>query len=358
MKIPLLHITDLYHPPQDPDDHLDLAAIVALAEYQLRGVVLDATERFLLAAPRGENIARDPGYVPVAQLCYLTGRSVPVGVGPIHPLQCIDDTANDRPQREQSGIQLILDVLENSKEPITISVVGSVRTLMAAFNRNPALLRAKTRAVLLNAGSTASVVAQEWNVDLDPAAYFGLWRSDLPIYWYPCTTERGSYDVDHPHGTYWAAAQSELFNDLPAPLRAWLCYGYAGNQRGDIIKAMSDLETDRESWRKVLEDRRNLWFTASLMMAAGRVLARTAQGWRFISAVEAGSLETWPWRLENIEAALNRTNGIDWKPTSGASPWKVFTRQKGNYGMPMCEAFNALLRTMPICRVAPKNLLE
>jgi hypothetical protein len=347
MKIPLLHITDLYHPPQDPDDHLDLAAIVALAEYELRGVVLDATERFLLAAPQGENIARDPGYVPVAQLCYLTGRAVPVGVGPIHPLQSSDDTASDRPQREQSGIRLILDVLENSKEPVTISVVGSVRTLMAAFNRNPALLRAKTSVVILNAGSTASVVAQEWNVDLDPAAYNGLWQSNLPIHWYPCTTERGSNDADHPHGTYWAAAQRALFNDLPAPLRSWVCYAYGCDQRGEVIKAMSDLETDTESWRKVLDDRRNLWSTASLVMAAGRVLARAAQGWRFISAVEAGGLETWPWSLEPIDAAPNQTNGIDWKPTKSASPWKIFTRDEGNYGAAMCEAFNALLKSMP-----------
>lgn len=345
-RIPLIHITDLYHPPQDPDDHLDLAAIVALDEYDLRAVVLDATERFLLAAPQGNDIARDPGYVPVIQLGYLTGRSIPVGVGPIHPLKSSDDTGSDRTRRERSGIQLILDVLEHSKEPVTISIVGSVRALLAAFNRNPDLLRARTHVVLLNAGSTASVVNQEWNVGLDAAAYRGLWLSGLPIHWYPCTTERGSYDSDHPHGSYWVAPQRKLFDGLPAPLRAWLCYAYSGSTRGDMISALHELETDAELWQRILAEQRNLWSTASLVMAAGRVLARTAHGWRFMPAVEARDLETWPWSLEAIEASPNAMNGIAWKQAEGTSSHKIFTRGAGDYSASMCEAFNALLRSM------------
>ena len=52
-RIPLIHVTDLYHPPQDPDDQLDLATVAALDEYDLKGVVLDITQRFLEPAPRG-----------------------------------------------------------------------------------------------------------------------------------------------------------------------------------------------------------------------------------------------------------------------------------------------------------------
>lgn len=31
-KIPFIHTTDLYSPPQDPDDHVDLATVFALPE--------------------------------------------------------------------------------------------------------------------------------------------------------------------------------------------------------------------------------------------------------------------------------------------------------------------------------------
>ena len=70
-RIPLVHITDLYHPPQDPDDHFDLATIAALPEFDLRGVILDVTQKFLDPAPAGWDIARDPGYVPVVQLGHI-----------------------------------------------------------------------------------------------------------------------------------------------------------------------------------------------------------------------------------------------------------------------------------------------
>ena len=44
-RIPLIHITDMYHPPQDPDDHFDLATIAALPEFDLQGVILDVTQK-------------------------------------------------------------------------------------------------------------------------------------------------------------------------------------------------------------------------------------------------------------------------------------------------------------------------
>ena len=87
--IPLIHTTDLYNPPQDPDDHVDLATVHALPELDLQAVILDPTRKFL-----GE---LDPGFVPVAQMNYLTGRAVPVAAGPSDPLRSPSDTATDRP---------------------------------------------------------------------------------------------------------------------------------------------------------------------------------------------------------------------------------------------------------------------
>jgi hypothetical protein len=346
-RIPLLHLTDLYHPPQDPDDHLDLATIAGLPEYDLRGVVLDITRKFLTAKPEGWDIARDPGYVPVAQLNHLTGRAVPAAMGPIDPLSHPADDARDRPLAEQGGIALLLDVLARSPEPVTISAVGSARVLAAAFNREPELVKAKTRAVLLNIGSTGGP-KREWNVGLDPAAYVALWRSGLPIHWFPCGTDQSAFDPAHERGTYWKVPHAVLFRDLPAGLRAWLDYAFSGSPRGDIIRALAEGGHGPE-WARVLAGERNMWATVSLVLGAGRGLARTTEGWRFVPAAAAAGLEQWPFRLDPIRASVDDDAKVGWEMAKEPGTTRLFGRKPGaDYGVAMAEALNALLRGIPL----------
>lgn len=346
-SIPLLHVTDLYHPPQDPDDQIDLATVFALPEFDLRGVVLDATQTFLTPAPAGWDVARDPGFVPVAQLAFLTGRSVPVAAGPTAPLRDAHDDARDRSVAEQAGIALLLAQLESSAARVVISLTGSARVLTAAFNRAPELVRAKTRFVLLNAGATGGA-KREWNVMLDPAAFVGLWRSGLPIHWYPCATEKSAFDPAPERGTFWRATHAELFRDLPAPLASWFAYALAGSGRGDIIRAVRDGAHGAALWDRALGGPRNLWATASLVMAAGRVLARTAAGWRFV-ANPAARLETWPMRLDPITATAADDGSVIWQESTEPATAHLFGRQGGaDYGKAMAEALNALLRGLAV----------
>jgi pyrimidine-specific ribonucleoside hydrolase len=344
--IPLVHITDLYHPPQDPDDHIDLATVVALREFDLRGVVLDTTQKFLDAAPAGFDIPRDPGFVPVAQLGSLLGRSLPVAAGPLHPLAMPADDAADRPAAEQGGITLLLSILKESTEPVIISAVGSARVITAAFNRDPVLVRAKTRRILLNAGSTAGS-KREWNVGLDPAAYIGLWNSGLPIDWYPCATERGAFNPDHERGTYWKSTHAALFRYLKSPVRAWFRFAFTGDKRGDIIRALGE-EGDGTVWDAVLAESRSLWATASLVMAAERVLARTGDGWRFLPASACGGADIWSWHLDPIIASVNPDAVVTWELAEHGSHVRLFRRQRGaDFGAAMAEALGALLGDIP-----------
>jgi hypothetical protein len=346
-RIPLVHLTDLYHPPQDPDDHIDLATILALPEYDLRGVVLDITRKFLVAKPEGWDIARDPGYVPVAQLAHLTGRAIPMAMGPIDPLKRPEDPARDRPRAEQGGINLLLELLEQSSLPMTIAVVGSGRVLAAAFNREPALLKAKIRTVLLNAGATGGT-KREWNVGLDPAAYLALWRSGLPIDWFPCGTDRSAFDPAHERGTFWKARHAVLFRDLPPGLRAWFGYAFTGVRQADVIGALEETGRGPE-WEQVLAGERNLWATASLVMGAGRELVRSPNGWRFVPAGPAAGLEPWPFRLDPITAQVDDDANVRWQLADGSSRIRLFGRKPGvEYGAAMAEALNALLRGMGV----------
>lgn len=344
MKTPFIHITDLYHPPQDPDDHFDLATVMALPELDLRGIILDTTTKFLHASPQGFDIPRDPGFVPVVQLNYLLGRSIPIAVGPSEPLKHDGDSGRDRLQAEQAGIELLLNILRSTNEPVVISTVGSARVIAAAFSREPELMRARTKAILLNAGAMAKTKT-EWNVSLDPIAYKAVWDSGLPIHWYPCATELGAFDEVHAYGTHWKASHETLLRDLSPSLQAWFSYSLNGSGRGDIIRALRE-DGKGAAWEHVLSAKRNLWSTASLVMAAGRTLAQTTDGWRFV-APGVSSLSQWPMFLDPITARVHQDGQTDWQSTVDPTGNRIFRRQAGRqYGVAMAEALHALFQSL------------
>jgi hypothetical protein len=342
-RIPLIHTTDLYHPPQDPDDQIDLATVLTLEEYDLLGVVLDITEKFLHPTPDGWDIAREPGFEPVARMAGATRRTIPVAQGPHHPLSHPGDTCDDVPEEEEAGIRMILELLEGSPEPLTISVTGSPRAVTAAYNRAPWLLREKTLAVLLNAGSTGGPKV-EWNVQLDPQAYIGLWRSELPIRWFPPGTESGAFDPAHERGTYFRAPQADLFRDLPPDLQGYFAHTLAGLPPGGAFPSRAAGQED-STWRTILGQERNLWSTASLVMGASRALAETEDGWRFLPVGNVRDATVWPWRLDPIRASVDAEGRVDWAVAESETRRWIFGRKSGReFGQAMTEALNALFR--------------
>ncbi len=343
-KIPLIHITDLYHPPQDPDDSLDLATIMAFEEFDLKGVIFDITQRFLDPAPEGWDIPREPGYVPVAQMAWMTGKHIPSVVGPHQPLKSRLDTAEDQPKQQQAAFGLLFELLENAPDPVVVTLTGSARVLAAAWNRNPLLLQEKISAVILNAGYTGGTKV-EWNVMLDPHAYARLFETDLPIHWYPCATEQSAFNPAHERGVYWKATHSELFKDLPMPLRGWLAYAFLNSSRGDIIRAMHEMGSGA-AWDTLLQGERHMWVTASLALTAGRMLAKTPEGWRFLTERDASGLEIWPMRLDPIRARIEEETHVKWEVDLNG-PFKLFHRKPdASFGTAMTQATNALLKTL------------
>jgi hypothetical protein len=346
-RIPLIHTTDLYHPPQDPDDHIDLLTAVALPELELKAVILDCTQKFLDPAPVGQNIRRDPGLVPVAQLGYLLGNTIPAACAPTQPLRDRHDNVQDRPRKEQAGVELLLQTLADSPEPVLISVMGSARAVTAAFNRAPELVRNKTRAILLNAGST-SAAHIEWNVQLDPAAFEGLWHTGVPIHWYPCCTDSGAFNPTHERGTFYRISHEQLLAGLAPSLLSWIYYAFTASSRGDIVHALSEPAAGAV-WEHVRSGQRSLWSTASLIMASGRIPVHTAEGWRFISKKQTDTLPSCPLFLDPIEITGISQQKIDWQINASAEKHLLFRREPGTgYSTAMAEALNGLLKTITI----------
>ena len=84
-------------------------------------------------------------------------------------------------------------------------------------------------------------------------------------------------------------------------------------------------------------------------MGAGRVLARTEEGWRFLPARVPGSDQTWPWRLDPVRASVDDEGRVHWAVVEHDTRRWIFGRRPGRgFGPAMTEALNALLREMKV----------
>ena len=294
--VPVIDVTDLYHPHQDKGDNFDILTAYALPEIDLQAVVLDCTEPF--RQPVAENPGpglfpdsrgpREPGFIPIRQLNYIFNRNVPCGAGPFTRMKSPTDRMLDVPPFQQQGIELLLETLRRSARPVHILSFGSARAVAAAFNRKPELFREKVARIHLSAGGSSPPVPGylEWNVALDPRAIVRLLRSDLPIALYPCAANNPrskghnvlspafSYDS---HNTFYKLPDLRFISRMDSPLRRYLEFAIARSARADFLRAM---ETDDGATFdvKLLDGGHNVWETALWICVSGRRLIRRADG--------------------------------------------------------------------------------
>jgi pyrimidine-specific ribonucleoside hydrolase len=303
-KIPVINITDLYHPYQDSDDNLDLLLAFGLPETELLGVILDCHEPFrqkvapvgdldgLWADPTGP---RDPGFIPVLQLNYLFNRDVPCGAAPFTRMRSPDDAMLEFPQFQQQGIELLLCLLREAKEKVHVVVQGSARPLAVAFNREPHLLREKIKRVHLCMGSTSPQFL-EWNIALDAQAAVRVLTSDLPIALYPCAVAEGPFSLGQ-HNAYWYLENLNWIRRMQPKLKRYLDFVYSRAVRMDFLRAMDEdfpPETNLERYAQG----HHLWTTALWMEITGRRLVETPEGYRLLTRQEGLPHALRPCRLE------------------------------------------------------------
>ncbi len=280
-RVPVIDVTDLYHPPQDPGDNFDLIAAYALPEIELKAVILDVSEAFRHPVARHPGLGedrdgpREGGFIPVIQLNSIFGRNVPCAVGPYRVMKSPQDKMLDAPAFQQEGIRLLLKTLSESPEPVTIVSFGSARPIAVALNRDPALLRRKVRRIHLSAGASAPGYL-EWNVLLDTNAMVCLLRSTLPIALYPCATKEGPFAYG-PNNSYWQLPDLRFVERMAPPLRRYLDYALGRSARVDFLRAIEE-DSPPETMRKVFDRQHNVWETAIWLNISGRHLVRRAHG--------------------------------------------------------------------------------
>jgi pyrimidine-specific ribonucleoside hydrolase len=346
-RVPLIVLTDLYHPHQDPGDNFDLITAFALPEVDLRAVILDITGEFLESEAltpfgRMRDGPRAPGFVAVAQLNSIFNRGVPCGVGPYSRLRSETDAQPDAPAFQQSGIDLLLEVLRAAVQPVEIAVFCSARVLAAAFNREPQLLLEKVRRVHLNAGS-GDEAFQEWNVWLDPLAFSRVLESGLNLALYPCATARGPFELGR-HNTYWKLEHLGFLRDLHPKLRRYLHFALSRADSANFLHAL-EVEPSAAALQVTLDRAHIVWETAVWTQISDRRLVRRGDGThRLMPRAEILPTDVVleeglrPCRIELLEDGLFR-----WMPTADASHVTLYHRaDPGAVQLALREALPAL----------------
>lgn len=348
-KIPVIDITDLYHPPQDPGDNMDLIAAYALPEVDLKAVILDVTNRYRRpyvnpADPRYDDPAggRDPGFIPVWQLNAVFNREIPCATGPFEAMRDPDDPMTDAPPFQQQGVDLLIRTLQASPQPVEVVSFGSARPLAVAWNRAQTVLREKIRRVHLCAGASPAGFL-EWNVQLDPHAFVRVLDSDLPVAVYPCATEHSAFDLG-PYNTYWLLSNLAMIRDMDPALRRYLVFAFDRANRVDFLAAMEE-DPPEEAVARVAQRPHNVWETAVWMQITGRKLVRTAEGRRRIlapSEIAPGDI-IMPEALIPCEISVRPDGQFDWREIPGpAQKWIYFRSDPQSQQEALNEALPAL----------------
>jgi hypothetical protein len=281
-RVPIIDVTDLYQPFQDPGDNFDLLTAYAIPEVELKAVILDAHDSFRkrisdhpILHDSDKNGPRDPGFISVLQLNYIFNRNVPAAAGPFTMMKSPEDKMMDIPGFQQQGVELILKVLQESPEPVTILSFGSARPIAVAYNRNPQLFESKVKRILLSAGSS-SAGHLEWNVALDPNATVRLLRSHLPIDIFPCATKDGPFSYES-HNSYWRLPDLHFVEQMNPKLRRYLDYAFGRVCQCDFLRAIDGDAAPAEP-TEAYSHPHNIWETAIWMAVSHRLLVRHNDG--------------------------------------------------------------------------------
>ncbi len=144
----------------------------------------------------------------------------------------------------------------------------------AALNREPALVKAKVKAVYLHAGDGPGGPQTECNVRLDPLAYERVFESGVPIYWCPCFGKNG-------YLTYFKVPdQTLLFNACTPALQSYFAYAFARSQADPIAYLSGTRDT-------LPPGPRQMWSTPTLAHAAGRKIYRRGDDYVLLTPAAA-----------------------------------------------------------------------
>lgn len=276
-RVPIIYSTDLYHPPGDPDDHFDTAVLFAIKEFDIRCIILDNGLGRQVEPGTKAEFKHRIGRPPLEQLMHISGRKVPYAPGLPTALTNPMDKGLEQPAEYQTGIEMMLSALRDSKEKVTLFLNGSCRDFAAAFNREPDLFREKVKAIYCNAGIVVEkgVVSQiDFNVELDPVAFFRLFETGVPVYWCSTRPKMSERAPGGPYSTnFWIHEQRIIRAGTPQ-VQNYFVYCLTFSKEDPIKFLDSGFQKIPMARAFAGDGGRFMWCTAPFCHAAGRNIYR------------------------------------------------------------------------------------
>ena len=343
LKTPMLHATDLFRPHADPDDHWDLACVYALAyrgDIDLKGVLIDYPPRH-----RKEH---NPDIMGVAQMNLISGISVPVAVGSSLPMKSRTDVQPYASSTDHHGVQMVLDVLEKSPQPVIINILGSSRDVAIAGKKAPNLFATKCAGIYLNAGTgspgKSSASRLEYNVTLDKPAYAAIFDLPCPVYWMPCFEEMksGQERGVREYGTHYKFRQNEILPHLSDMVQNYFAYVFGRYTSHDWLHYLKG-KKDKALLSKFASMYRHMWCTGGFLHAAGYTVSRDG---RIMSLDEASELPVFT--FDPIRARCDGSGVTEWTHDENSRDRFIFhVQDTDNYQLAMTKVMKSLLMTLP-----------
>jgi hypothetical protein len=342
-KTPILHVTDLYRPHMDPDDHWDLACVYALAcrgDIELKGVLIDH--------PPENAGGRNPDIAAVAQMNLIAGTFVPVAVGSGLSMKSCDDVQEYVTPAHRHGVRMVLDLLRNSPEPVVINILGSSRDVAIAGKKEPELFKAKCAGIYLNAGTGSPKMSPasklEYNVTLDRYAFAAIFDLPCPVYWMPCfeELESGGRQQVCEYGTHYKFRQDQILPYLSEMVQNYFAYmfgKYTDSNWLDYLKGTKD----EALLSKVGSMYRNMWCTAGFLHAAGYTVTHDE---RIVPLNEKHARPVFT--FDAIKVKCDDNGLTHWAHDDSSKDRFIFhVRDTDNYQSAMTGAMKSLLTALP-----------
>jgi hypothetical protein len=342
---PLVHTTDLFRPHDDPDDHWDLATAYAMTcrgDLDLLGVLTDNPQN-LPALYKG---ACSPDVAAVAQLNYLTDKAVPVTTGTIWPSNPGEKIRADNLPGDLKGVNMLLDLLRQSAQPVVITIVGSSQDVAIAGKKEPRLFATKCAGIYLNAGCGSQNPALqkigdevEWNVHLNRGAYASIFELPCPIYWLPCFNTFSNTAIAGEYGTCWTFRQKEVLSSLSTPAQIYFAYVLSKGSGINWLTYLLD-PGNKDAALPYYDEPRGMYSTASFIHAAGKTV--TVEG-EIVSLDAAGDRAVY--EFLPIDAHCDENGITDWQKAKGFTDRYIFhIRNMEKYAGAMTSALRSMVR--------------
>ena len=303
-RVTLIYSSDLYWPPDDPDDYFDLATLFSFNEIDVRGIILD--QQLYNKRPQSEGT----GAVPLRQIFRIVGRTSAYEVGLRTPLRSINDQCLDQDPICQKGVEMLIEALDKSDSPGVLLTVGTLRDIAAAYNRSPKLFREKVSRVYVNAGIYGFPQGRfDVNLEKDRNAFVALMRSGLAIYWAPCFGEDN-------FETLWQLDQRSVLETASADLQNYFLYAFskgagkldplADQDIADPVEFLKRPLNPKEM-EKVYAMTRSMWSTVTFLDAAGLRIFRDRQEGYTASRQPVGSFthEIRPYSFRKMNISID-----------------------------------------------------